>query len=84
MAKYRVADDLIRAWFQGEALEFKGAQEDLMAIVGEWVLAAYLQGHEEGLEEGLEVGHEEGGEEGHQDGYDEGYEDAKAEYEFYD
>ncbi len=82
------ATELIRAWFQGEAIEFKGMQEDLMSTVGEWVLTAYVQGHAEGLgrglEQGLEDGYDDGHDEGKKEGYDEGYEDAKAEYELDD
>ncbi len=81
MANFSTATDLIRTWFQGEAQEFNAAHENLMADVGEWVLAAYLQGYEEGYEEGNAEGFDEGESEGKSDGYDEGYEDARVEFE---
>jgi len=81
---YRTAGELIREWFQDEARDFKGAQEDLMTTVGEWVLSAYLQGHGDGFTQGEGVGNDEGYEIGHQEGYDEGYHDAQAECDSYD
>jgi flagellar biosynthesis/type III secretory pathway protein FliH len=78
---FRTADELIRSWFQEEAKAFNAAHEDLMVDVGEWVLAAYLQGHEDGYNQGEDRGYNSGQEEGRQEGYDEGYDDAKAEFE---
>ena len=74
--EFITATDLIREWFQEEASEFKGLQAELMVIVGEWILAAYLRGHEDGYEQGFDAGHGEG--------YDEGYHDAQAECDSYD
>ena len=50
-----------------------------MTDVGEWVLSAYLQGHEDGYRQGEEEGYNSGQEEGRLEGYDNGYDDAKME-----
>ena len=78
---YRSADELIRDHFRREANEFKGTLEGFMSEIGEWVYAAYLQGHEDGYTQGNDEGYNSGREEGKSEGYDEGYDDAKAEFE---
>ena len=85
---FRTADELIRSWFQAEAAEFESGVGELgnfKDFVEEWVLAAYLQGHEDGYEQGHDEGFQEGYDDGEAEGninsYDDGYDDARAEFD---